>query len=176
MIFNKTKIEGVYTIDIEKREDDRGYFARCFCQKEFEEVGLKSNTVQHNLSHNYKKGTLRGMHFQVDPYQEVKIIRCTKGAIWDVIVDLRKNSPTYKQWVGVELSEENHRMFYVPEDFAHGYITLTEETEVHYLVTQFYQPNSEGGLRYNDPAFGIEWPTAVECISDKDKNWPDFSL
>ncbi len=175
MIFHETKILGVYIIELERREDKRGFFARCFCQHEYEALGLNPHTVQHNLSFNYDRGTLRGMHYQIDPYQEVKIIRCTRGAIYDVIVDLRKDSPTYKQWIGVELTQDNYKIFYVPKDFAHGYITLRPQTEVQYLASQFYQPNSESGLRYDDPTFGIVWPIEVNCMSDKDKNWPEFA-
>jgi dTDP-4-dehydrorhamnose 3,5-epimerase len=175
MIFTETKLPGVYLIDIEKREDQRGFFARAWCQKEFEAHGLTPRVAQANISFNKYKGTLRGLHYQVVPYAETKLVRCTRGAIYDVIIDLRPDSPTYMQWLGVELTAENYKMLYVPEEFAHGFQTLTDNTEVIYQVSQFYTPEAEGGLRYNDPAFGIEWPLEVQVISDKDKSWPDYS-
>lgn len=174
MKFQETKLKGAFTLELEKREDSRGFFARSFCRKEFEAHGLNPNVVQANYSYNAKQGTLRGMHFQRAPYAEAKIISVAQGAIYDVIVDLREGSPTYKQWVGVELSAENRRSLYVPEGFAHGFLTLQDGTAATYLVTQFYTPSSEGGVRYNDPQFGIVWPRAVAEISDKDKSWPDF--
>lgn len=175
MIFTETKLKGAFIIDVKRLEDERGFFGRSWCKTEMEEHGLKSNVVQANVSFNHKKGTLRGMHFQFSPYQETKLIRCTRGAIYDVIVDLRKDSPTYKQWIGVELTEDNFRMLFVPEDFAHGFITLQDNTAVTYQVTQFYTPGAEGGIRWNDPALDIEWPVPVEVISAKDKNHPDYS-
>jgi len=175
MIFKETKLKDAYVIEIEKLEDRRGFFARAWCQREFEAHGLVSRVVQANISYNRKKGTLRGLHYQVAPYAETKLVRCTRGAIYDVIVDLRPDSPTYMQWLGVELTAENYKMLYVPEGFAHGFQTLTDETEVTYQVSQFYTPGAEGGVRYNDPAFGIEWPLTVQVISDKDQNWPDYS-
>lgn len=174
MIFTETKLPGAYLIDIEKREDQRGFFARAWCQQEFEAHGLVPRVVQTNISFNKCQGTLRGMHYQAAPYAETKLVRCTRGAIYDVIIDLRPDSPTYKQWLGVELTAENYRMLYVPEGFAHGFQTLADNVEVTYQVSQFYTPQAEGGLRYNDPAFGIEWPVQVQVISDKDQNWPDF--
>ena len=175
MIFKETKLKDAYLIEIEKLEDRRGFFARAWCQREFEAHGLVSRIVQANISYNRKKGTLRGLHYQVAPYAETKLVRCTRGAIYDVIIDLRPDSPTYMQWLGVELTAENYKMLYVPEGFAHGFQTLADETEVTYQVSQFYTPGAEGGVRYNDPAFGIEWPLAVQVISDKDQNWPDYS-
>lgn len=176
MKFTETKLKGAFIIDFEKREDNRGFFARAFCEKEFAEQGLETHLVQANCSYNLKKGTLRGIHRQVDPYQEVKIIRCTRGAIWDCIVDLRKDSPTYKQWIGLELTQDNHRTLYVPKDFGHGFLTLTDNTEISYLMTEFYQPGSEGGFRWNDKAINIHWPHEInfELMTDKDKNWPDY--
>lgn len=176
MIFAETRLKGAFIIDPEKRSDARGFFARTFCQKEFEAKGLKTGIAQADLSHNLTKGTLRGMHFQRDPFQEVKMISCPRGAIFDVIIDLRRGSPTYKQWIGTELNEDNHRMLYVPEDFAHGFLTLKDDSTTAYFVTQFYVPNSADGIRYNDPAFGIEWPqdVPVSVITDKDRTWPDF--
>lgn len=174
MIFTKTKLEGAYIIDIEKREDDRGFFARTFCVDEFEEHGIENKFVQANMSFNNKKGTLRGMHFQKSPYEEDKLVRCTKGALFDVIIDLRKDSPTYKQWIGVELTEESRRALFVPKGFAHGYITLEDNTEINYMVTQVYTPNADTGVRYNDPVFAIEWPIEPVIISEKDANHPNF--
>ena len=175
MIFSPTELAASYLIDIEKREDQRGFFARTWCQKEFEAHGLVSRLVQANVSFNERKGTLRGMHYQVAPHSETKLVRCTRGAIYDVIIDLRPGSATYMQWLGAELTAENHRMLYVPEGFAHGFLSLMDKTEICYQVSQFYTPNAERGLRYNDPAFRIEWPIDVQVISDKDRNWPDYS-
>ncbi len=174
MKFTETRLKGAFVIDLEKREDDRGFFARTFCKNEFGEQGLETDFVQGNMSSNSKKGTLRGLHRQVDPQQEVKVIRCTKGAIYDVIVDLRKDSSTYKQWLGIELTDENYKMLYVPKDFAHGFITMKENSEVMYLVSEFYTPGAESGLRYNDPAFNIKLPIRVEVISQKDANWENY--
>ncbi|NJN15544.1 MAG: dTDP-4-dehydrorhamnose 3,5-epimerase [Oscillochloris sp.] len=175
MIFSETELSGAYTIDIQKFEDDRGFFARTWCAKTFAEHGLKAEIAQANMSYNRLKGTLRGMHFQRPPHAEVKIIRCTRGAIYDVIIDLRPDSATYKRWIGVELTAENYRMLYVPEGFGHGFQTLADDTEVAYNVTAFYTPGAEGGVRYNDPAFGIAWPLPVTVISPKDTAWADFS-
>lgn len=174
MKFTKTNLNGAYIIDIEKREDERGFFARTFCANEFTEQGLETKFVQANMSFNYKKGTLRGMHYQKSPYEEDKLVRCTKGALYDVIIDLRKDSPTFKQWVGVELTEENRRALFVPKGFAHGFITLKDNTEINYLVTQFYTPEADSGVRFDDPAFNIEWPITPVSVSEKDKNHPDF--
>lgn len=174
MKFTPTKLNGAYIIDVEKREDERGFFARAFCANEFENVGLENKFVQANMSFNYKKGTLRGMHFQKQPYQEDKLVRCTKGSLYDVIVDLRPESPTFKQWIGVELTEENRRALFVPKGFAHGFITLEDNTEINYLVSQFYTPEADSGVRFDDPAFNIKWPVEITSISEKDKNHPDF--
>ena len=177
MIFKETKLRGAFLIEIEKKEDPRGFFARAFCQKEFKAHGLDPHIAQVNVSSNLRKGTLRGMHFQGVPHQEVKMIRCTRGAIFDVIIDLRKNSPTHQEWFGVKLTADDYKMLYIPEDFAHGYLTLEDKSDVIYFMTQFYQPNAESGVRYNDPAFGIEWPAVAETllITDKDKNWPSYN-
>lgn len=172
MIFTPTELKDAYIIDIDRRSDSRGFFARGWCQNEFEAHGLNPRVVQVNFSHNTTRGTLRGMHFQKAPYREVKLVRCTRGAIYDVIIDIRPDSPTFKRWIGVELTEDNYRMLYVPEGFAHGYITLQDTCDVAYQVSQFYTPGAEGGLRYNDPAFGVEWPVAIEVISEKDASWP----
>jgi dTDP-4-dehydrorhamnose 3,5-epimerase len=174
MIFTKTKLKDAFVIDIKPRSDARGFFARSWCQKEFEQHGLTPRVVQANLSFNHKKGTVRGMHYQAVPYGETKLVRCTRGAIYDVIVDLRAESSTYRQWISAELTADNHRMLFVPKGFAHGFQTLTDESEVAYQVSQFYTPGAERGTRYNDPAFGIRWPLDVTVISEKDANWADF--
>jgi dTDP-4-dehydrorhamnose 3,5-epimerase len=175
MIFEKTNLRDAYLIEVEKRSDERGFFARMWCRKEFEEHGIESQVVQTNISHNIKKGTLRGMHFQINPYQETKLVRCTRGAIHDVIIDLRPDSPTYGEWTGVELSADNYKMLFVPKNFAHGFQTLVDDTEVTYQVTEFYTPGAERGLRHDDPAFAISWPLPVSVISDKDRSWPAFA-
>lgn len=175
MIFNPTPLHGAYTIDLEKRGDDRGFFARVFCEKEFGDHRLANHFVQVNNSLSSKKGTLRGMHYQLPPFAEVKVLRCLKGALYDVIVDLRPDSPTFKKWFGAELTAENRRMMYVPQGFAHGLLTLTDETEVLYFVSSFYSPEKERGLRYNDPAIGIVWPIEPVEVSQKDRNWPDIN-
>ena len=169
MIFTATKLKGAFVIDIERREDSRGFFARTFCQHEFEAHGLKPVIAQANIAFNHKKGTLRGMHFQFPPAAETKLVRATRGAILDVIVDLRPESPTYLQQVAVELSEDNNRALYVPERFAHGYQVLQDKTETSYQVGEFYGPGFEGGLLYNDPRLGLQWPLPVSVISEKDR-------
>lgn len=174
MLFTETKLNGAFVLELEKREDSRGFFARTFCKREFAAHGMNPNVVQCNIAYNNKKGTIRGMHFQYAPFAEAKFIRCTKGAIYDVILDLRSGSPTFKQWASAELSEENHKMLYVPEGFAHGYQTLTDVSEILYQVSQFYAPESASGVRHDDPAFAIEWPLQVAVISDLDRKWPDF--
>jgi dTDP-4-dehydrorhamnose 3,5-epimerase len=175
MIFIETELKGAYIIEIERREDDRGFFARTWCQKEFEDHGLVARIVQANTSYNRLKGTLRGMHYQHAPHAETKLVRATRGAIYDVIVDLRPESPTYKRWIGVELTADNRRALFVPEGFAHGFQTLEDNTDVSYQVSAFYTPGAEGGLRYNDPAFDIQWPLPVSVVSGKDAAWPDFT-
>lgn len=174
MIFNPTPLDGAYTIDLEKRGDDRGFFARFFCENEFRDAGLETEFVQVNNSLTEKAGTLRGLHYQLPPAAEVKVVRCIRGALWDVILDLRAGSPTFGKWFGAELSAENRTMMYVPRGFAHGFVTLTENTEALYLVSTFYAPDAERGVRFNDPSHGIEWPIAPVEISDKDRNWPDL--
>jgi dTDP-4-dehydrorhamnose 3,5-epimerase len=176
MIFAETRLPGAYTIDLERREDPRGFFARTFCANEFAEHGLNTHIVQANLSWNPRQGTLRGMHFQRAPHAEVKVVRATRGAIRDVIIDLRPESPTFKEWIAVDLTAENGRALYVPEGFAHGFQTLVPDCEVHYLVTELYTPEAEGGVRWDDPAFGIEWPDPEHAfLSEKDAAWPDFT-
>ena len=171
MIFTETKLKGAYILDIERREDSRGYFARAFCQKEFQAHGLKPVIAQANVAFNLKKGTVRGMHFQYPPAAETKLVRCTRGGILDIIVDLRPESPTYLYYVAVELTEDNGRSLFVPERFAHGYQALQDKTETSYQVGEFYTPGTEGGLMYNDPRLGLKWPLPVSVISDKDQNW-----
>ena len=172
MIFTETDLAEAFVIDLELREDDRGFFARAFCQEEFEEHGLKPVIAQANLAFNHRKGTLRGMHFQIPPAAETKLVRATRGAILDIIVDLRPESPTYLQHVAVELTQENHRALYVPERFAHGYQVLVDQTETSYQVGEFYSPPNERALRYDDPRLGLEWPLPVAVISDKDRDAP----
>lgn len=175
MIFSETSLRGACIVEPQRIVDDRGFFARAWCQREFEEHGLSSRLTQANIAFNERAGTLRGMHWQVDPWQETKLVRCTRGAVYDVIIDIRPDSDTYKQWLGVELTEENRKMLYVPEGFAHGYQTLTDGAEVFYLVSEFYQPGAERGIRWDDPVFGITWPHAeTRSISAKDQNWPLF--
>lgn len=174
MIFTPLEIEGAYRLELEKHSDQRGFFSRVWCRNEFEEHGLVSEVVQANLSHTRVKGTIRGLHFQKHPHGETKLIQCTLGAIFDVIVDLRPDSPTYMRWLSEELSGENYKMVYVPKGCAHGFQSLADNTEVYYLVSAFYAPEAEGGVRYDDPAFEIDWPLPVTDISEKDRNWPDY--
>ena len=175
MKFTNTKLDGAYIVEMEPISDHRGFFARAWCSQEFEAQGLIAQFVQANLTYSPKRGTVRGLHYQIAPHQEVKLVRCTRGATYDVIVDLRPDSPTYRQWLAVELTADNHRMIYIPAGFAHGYQILMKDTEVFYQVGQYYAPKYERGARWNDPAFGVEWPiTSPLILSDKDKNWPDF--
>lgn len=174
MIFIETKLKGAYIIEIERLEDERGFFARCFCKNEFRQHGLNDNLAQCNISFNRKKATLRGMHLQIAPRQEAKLVRCTMGAIYDVIIDLRQDSPTFKMHIGATLTAENRKMLFIPEGFAHGFMTLADNTEVFYQMSEFYAPECARGYRWNDPAFGIEWPTGVNVISERDSNYPDF--
>jgi len=174
MIFKETKLKGAYLIELERLEDERGFFARSFCQKEFEEHGLNPRIVQCNISFNKKKGTLRGMHYQVAPYEEAKLVSCINGAIYDVIIDLRPDSPTFKQWFTIELSTDNYKMLYIPEGFAHGFQTLEDNTVVFYQMSQFYHPEYARGVRWDDPAFGIKWALPNQIISKKDMNYPNF--
>ena len=176
MIFTETELKGAFIIELKKLEDDRGFFARSWCQNEFEAHGLNTRIVQANVSYNKKKGTLRGMHYQKAPHEETKLVRCVRGAIYDVIIDLRPTSPTRGQWIGVELTEGNYKMLYVPENFAHGFETLEDESEVIYQVSQFYTPGAENGIRWDDLAFNIAWPLEVQVISDKDKSWSNYMV
>jgi dTDP-4-dehydrorhamnose 3,5-epimerase len=176
MIFTETKLKGAFIIEPEKLEDDRGFFARTFCQEELKTHGLNPHLVQCSISFNKRKGTLRGMHYQVAPHEETKLVRCTMGAIYDVIIDLRPSSLTFKQWVGVELSAENHRMLYVPERFAHGFQTLANNTEVFYQMSEYYYQESSRGVRWNDPTFGIKWPYNDWIISTRDRQYQNCKL
>lgn len=177
MTFKETRLKGAYTIEIEPLQDERGFFARTFCQKEFEEHGLNSSVVQCDISYNKKKGTLRGMHYQASPYGEAKLVSCTRGAIYDVIIDMRPQSATFKQWAAVELTAKNKKMLYIPEGFAHGFQTLEGDTEVFYQMSEFYHPEAARGVRWDDPAFGIEWPpTETRIISPKDRSYPEYTL
>ncbi len=175
MIFRETPLPGAYVIDIERLEDERGFFARTWCEREYQAHGLNSRLVQCSISFNKVKGTLRGMHYQLPPFAEAKVVRCTRGAIYDVIIDLRRESPTFRQHFGITLTPENRSMLYVPEGFAHGLLTLADETEVLYLISEFYAPEYARGVRWNDPAFGIAWPGPVRVISARDANYPDFA-
>ena len=169
MIFSKTEIEGVYVIELEPFQDERGFFSRIFCEKEFGQAGLVSDFVQVNHSTSRYKGTIRGLHFQLPPHSEVKVLRCVRGSLYDVIVDIRKNSLTFLEHFKIELSESNHRMLYIPTGFAHGFQTLSDNTSLIYFHSDFYHPSAEKGLKYNDPRLSIEWPLPVSQISKKDQ-------
>ena len=174
MIYTCTALSGAYIVDLERVEDERGFFARSWCAREFESHGLNPRLAQCNISFNRKKGTLRGMHYQAPPHEEAKLVRCTKGALYDVILDLRPESPTFKQWLAVELTADNRRALYIPERFAHGFQTLEDDTEVSYQMSEFYHPESARGVRWDDPAFGIVWPLPNPTMSEKDRSYPDF--
>jgi dTDP-4-dehydrorhamnose 3,5-epimerase len=175
MRFEETKLCGAWLIEPAPARDDRGFFARTFCAQEFADRGLATHFVQHSTSYSARRGTLRGMHFQRAPHAEVKVVTCLKGAVWDVIIDLRPGSPSYRTWQGFELTAENRRRLYVPEGFAHGFQSLRDASEVAYLISTFYAPEAAWGVRYDDPTFGIEWPLPFAAISEKDKTWPDFA-
>ncbi len=172
MLFQETKLKGAFLVDLDKKIDQRGFFARAYCAREFSERGLSSTMVQANLSFNEKRGTVRGMHYAMAPASEPKFVRCVRGAIWDVIVDLRPGSPTYLQHVAFELSAENRLAIYIPDMFAHGNQTLVDGSELLYLMGEFYAAGQERGLRYNDPVLGIPWPLPVTVVSEKDATWP----
>lgn len=174
MIFNRTSIEGAFEIDAELKKDDRGFFARTWCQQEFESNGLNPRLAQCSVSFNAKKGTLRGMHFQAAPFMEAKLVRCTTGSIYDVALDLRRQSPTFKLWIGVVLTAENRKMLYIPEGCAHGFLTMEDSAEVFYQISEFYNADSARGIRWNDPAFQIRWPEEIKVISERDRTYPDF--
>ncbi len=175
MKFHKTPLPGAFTIELEQRGDDRGFFARLFCKHEFQSAGIPTPVVQINNALSAKAGTLRGMHYQLPPSSEIKVVRCIRGAVFDVIVDLRPDSPTFEQWFGTELTAENRVMMYAPQGFAHGILTLTDDAETMYLVSAPYDPKQERGLRFDDPRFGIVWPRPPAEISEKDRAWPDFN-
>lgn len=175
MIFTETGIPGAVIIDLDRRADDRGFFARAWCEDEFAAHGLHPRFVQANLAYSERSGTLRGLHYQHAPHEEAKLIRCIRGAVYDVIADLRPRSPTFKEWVAVELTAENRRALHIPEGCAHGYQALVDHSEVYYLVTQPYAPGAEAGIRYDDPSFGIDWPLPPIALSAKDGTWPDYA-
>jgi dTDP-4-dehydrorhamnose 3,5-epimerase len=176
VIFEETFLSGAFVIEPERLEDERGFFARTWCQRELEERGLDTRLAQCNISFNKWKGTLRGMHYQEAPHEEVKVVRCTRGSILDIIVDLRSESPTFKDHLSVELSADNRRMLYIPTRFAHGFLTLEDSTEVFYQMSEFYAPRAARGFRWNDPAFEIRLPIEVAVISERDQTYPDVSL
>lgn len=175
MKFIETGLKGAYMIETEPISDNRGFFARSWCEQEFRDYGLNPNLVQCNISFNTKKGTLRGMHYQIKPHEEAKLVRCTQGSIYDVIIDIRSESNTFKQWFGVELTAKNHKMLYIPEGFAHGFQTLEDDTEVFYQMSNFYHPECARGIRFDDPSFGIKWILTEDLIiSEKDQNYANF--
>jgi dTDP-4-dehydrorhamnose 3,5-epimerase len=175
MRFTETALPGAFVVDVERHDDERGFFARSWCAQEFQDRRLNPCVVQCNVSWNRVKGTLRGMHYQVAPHAEVKLVRCTKGAVYDVIIDLRDTSPTFLQHVGFELSADHHRALYIPEGFAHGFLTLRDDSEVFYQMSAIYEPSAVRGVRWNDPAFGVSWPLPVSVISDRDRHYADFT-
>lgn len=176
MIFTEIELKGAYIIEIEEFKDDRGFFARTWDKKIFEKKELETNWVQSSISFNKIRGTLRGMHFQKKPYDEIKMIRCTKGKIYDVIIDLRITSQTFKKWISVELSEQNYKILYIPKGFAHGFQTLEDNTEIFYQISEYHHQNVSGGIKWDDPEFSITWPTEVSNISEKDMNFPKFQI
>jgi dTDP-4-dehydrorhamnose 3,5-epimerase len=175
VLFAPTGVDGVVAIELVPLEDERGFFARGFCRREFDQNGLHGDFVQENVGLTHAAGTIRGLHFQRAPFAEVKLVRCTAGSVWDVAADLRPTSPTYLEWVGIELSAEKGNMLYVPEGCAHGYLTLTDGAEVRYLTSQFYAPEAVAGVRYDDEALGITWPQAVTLVSEQDRSWPSLA-
>jgi dTDP-4-dehydrorhamnose 3,5-epimerase len=174
MQLSATKLAGVFTVDLDLKQDARGFFARLWCPREMSEAGLSPKLAQCSLSYNTLRGTLRGMHYQAAPYQEAKLVRCIRGALWDVALDLRPGSPTFRMWTGVELSRENRRALYIPEGCAHGFVTLEPDTEILYQISEFYDADAARGVRWNDPAFGIDWPEPVRVIAPRDRDYPDF--
>jgi len=176
MLFQPTKLQGAYLIALQPIEDERGFFARSWCRQEFADHGLDANLVQCNVSFNKRRGTIRGMHYQLAPSAETKLVRCTRGALYDVAIDLQPESPTFLQWTGVTLTAENRSGFYIPKGFAHGFQTLEDDTEVFYQMSEFYAPASARGLRWNDPLFTIQWPLPITVISAKDQEYPDFRV
>lgn len=176
MIFEETDLQDVYLIKHQEIIDERGFFARSWCANEFKEKKLHHNFVQSSISFNNIKGTLRGMHYQCNPFEEVKIVRCTRGAIFDVVIDIRKNSSTYLKWIGLELNEDNRLMLYIPKGFAHGFVTLLDRSEVFYQISEYYEKDAARGIRYNDPLFNIRWPINASIISEKDTQWPNYRV
>ncbi len=174
MRFKETRLGGAYTIEIEPAKDERGFFARSWCRRESESLGLQPEMVQSSISFNRKRGTLRGMHYQASPHEEAKVVRCTMGAIFDVMIDLRPASATFKQWVGTELSAEKRRTLYIPEGLAHGFLTLTDNAEVLYQISTYHEPDAVRGVRWDDPAFAVRWPIAAQIISAGDRQFPRF--
>ncbi len=174
IIFRQTSLAGVIEVEMQPHRDERGFFARSWCETEFRENGLNPKLVQCSISFNERKGTLRGVHYQAPPYPEAKLVRCTRGALFDVALDLRPDSPSYLRSIGVELTAGNHRALYIPEGCAHGFLTLEENTEALYQMSEFYHPETARGVRWNDPAFGISWPSTVQVISERDRSFPDF--
>jgi dTDP-4-dehydrorhamnose 3,5-epimerase len=172
MIFRETALPGAFVVDIEPVADERGFFARTWCQREFEEQGLTAHVVQTSLSLTRTAGTLRGLHYQARPHAEVKLVRCSRGVVYDVIVDLRPDSTTYRHWIGLELDASVYRMLYIPEEFAHGFLTLTDDCEVVYYMSRFHTPGAARGVRWDDPAVGVRWPADVRLVSDRDTQWP----
>ena len=175
MLYHETGLDGAYVVEPQPHQDHRGFFGRLWCREEFAARGLETELAQANVGFSHRAGTLRGLHLQLAPHAEVKLVRCTRGAVFDVIVDLRPDSPTFCKWFGTELTESNHRMMYVPEGFATGYLTLRDDSEIYYYTSHAYHPASATGVRYDDPAFGIEWPGRIEVMSDQDRSWPDFA-
>lgn len=174
MIFTETKLQGAFLIEPKKFEDERGFFSTSWSAREMQEHGISPRLADCNISFNLRKGTLRGMHFQREPRAQAKLVRCTRGGIYDVAIDLRPDSPTFKQWAGAELTADNHLMLYIPEGFAHGFLTLEDKTEVFYMVSEIYAPELADGVRWDDPAFGVEWPGEVKVINERDANYTDF--
>lgn len=174
MIFKETKLKGAYVIELDPIKDKRGFFARSFCPREFKRKGLNFNIVQSSISYNKKRGTIRGIHFQISPYEEAKLVMCVRGELYDVIIDLRKNSSTYGKWFSIKLAETNYKALYIPKGFAHGFQTLKNDTVVLYQISEFYHPESSRGIRWDDPAFRIKWPVDKFILSDKDKGYKDF--
>lgn len=174
MRFEKTNISGVVEVHLEQKADERGFFARSWCRREFEQAGLNPNLAQCSISYNPHHGTLRGMHYQAPPRAEAKLVRCTRGAIYDVAIDLREQSPTFRKWVGAMLTAENRAMLFIPEGCAHGFLTMEEDCEVFYQISDFYSAESARGVRWNDPAFGVIWPEQPRLMSERDRTYPDF--
>jgi len=174
MLFSRTCLEGVWLIEPVPKHDDRGFFARTFCVDEYARSGLETRFGQHSLSYSRLRGTVRGMHFQRDPHAEVKVVGCIRGAIWDVVIDLRADSPSYRRWAAFDLTAQNRRQLYIPTGFAHGFQSLCDDVEVSYLISGTYVPSAASGVRYNDPAFGVRWPLPPTVMSGADRSWPDF--